>query len=90
MGCRNASKATGYFRCLPEQRHFYGKDLIFPIESTNGDIRHRLARFKREAKASSRSLEMVEVSLKLFHYSHDYPQNVVAFMTSKYPAKERI
>lgn len=72
---------AGFFRCLPERRHFYGKDLTFPIEGTNSDIRHRLARFKRKTKASSRSLEMVEVSLKLFHYFQDYSQNVVAFMT---------
>ena len=41
----------GFFRCLPENRHFYGKDLTFPIEATNSDIRHRLARFKRRTKA---------------------------------------
>ena len=37
----------GFFRLLPEDRHFYGKDLTFPIEQTNSDIRHRLARFVR-------------------------------------------
>ncbi|MBN9565217.1 MAG: IS1 family transposase, partial [Alphaproteobacteria bacterium] len=46
----------GFFRLLPEERHFYGKDLTFPIEATNSDIRHRLARFTRRTKASSRSL----------------------------------
>jgi insertion element IS1 protein InsB len=71
----------GFFRCLPEDRHFYGKDLTFPIEATNSDIRHRLARFKRKTKASSRSREMVDISLKLFHYFQDYPQNVLTFVT---------
>ena len=70
----------GFFRCLPKNRHFYGKDLTVPIEATNSDIRHRLARFKRRTKASSRSCKMVEMSLKLFHYFQDYPQNVFAFI----------
>lgn len=30
-----------------EERHFYGKELTFPIESRNSDIRHHLARFTR-------------------------------------------
>ena len=58
----------GFFRLLPEERHFYGKDLTFPIEATNSDIRHRLARFTRRTKASSRSLQMVEASLLLLHH----------------------
>ena len=35
----------GFFRLLPQDRHFYGKDLTFPIEQTHSDIRHRLACF---------------------------------------------
>ena len=66
----------GFFRCLPENRHFFGKDLTFTIESTNSDIRHRLARFKRKTKASSRSLDMVHRSLILFHHFQDNPQNL--------------
>lgn len=61
----------GFFRLLPEERHFYGKDLTFPIESSNSDIRHRLARFIRRTKASSRSIAMVHASLKLTHYLQD-------------------
>lgn len=53
---------------LPEDRHFTGKDLTFPIEATNSDIRHRLARFVRKTKASSRSRQMVDLSLRLFHH----------------------
>jgi insertion element IS1 protein InsB len=72
----------GFFRCLPEDRHYFGKDLTFPIESTHSDIRHRLARFKRKTKASSRSIKMVDISLKLFHYFQDYPQNTLPFISS--------
>lgn len=66
----------GFFRLLPEIRHFFGKDLTFPIEATNSDIRHRLARFKRKTKASSRSVDMVNRSLLMFHYFQDYPENL--------------
>jgi insertion element IS1 protein InsB len=57
-----------FFKLLPEGRHFYGKDLTFPIEATNSDIRHRLARFSRKTKASSRSLAMIDASIALFHH----------------------
>ena len=50
---------AGFYRLLPEERHFLGKDLTFPIEASNSDIRHRLARFVRRSKVSSRSLHMV-------------------------------
>ena len=70
----------GFFRCLPENRHFFGKDLTYIIEQTNSDIRHRLARFKRKSKASSRSIHMIHCSLKLFHYFQDRPENVTSFI----------
>jgi insertion element IS1 protein InsB len=57
----------GFYRVLPEERHFVGKDLTFPIEATNSDIRHRVARFHRRTKVTSRSKEMVDVSLNIFH-----------------------
>ena len=72
----------GFFRLLPPERHFFGKDLTFPIEATNSDIRHRLARFKRKTKASSRSLDMVGRSLLLFHYFQDYPSNIEPLLNS--------
>ena len=70
----------GFFRGLPEDRHFFGKDLTFVIESTNSDIRHRLARFKRKSKASSRSIDMVYRSLRLFHYFQDNHKNLQKFI----------
>ena len=69
----------GFFRLLPEERHFYGKDLTFPVEQTNSDLRHQLARFTRKTKASSRSLLMVHLSLKLAHHLQD-SQTLVQFM----------
>ena len=58
----------GFFRVLPKSRHFSGKDLTFPIEATNSDLRHRLARFYRRSKVTSRSLGMVHASVKLFEH----------------------
>jgi IS1 family transposase len=71
----------GFFRILLENRHFSGKDLTFPIEGTNSDICHRLARVKRKTKASSRSLDMVNRFLVLFHYFQDYPENSETWIT---------
>ena len=65
----------GFLRILPEERHFYGKDLTFPIESTNSDLRHRLARFHRRSKVTSRSVTMVQASLVLFHHLQK-PENL--------------
>jgi len=56
-----------FYRLLPEDRHFPGKDLTFPIEASNSDIRYRLAR----TKASSRSSYMIHASLKITHHLQD-------------------
>ena len=32
---------AGFYRLLPEDRHFPGKDLTFPIKASNSDIRNR-------------------------------------------------
>ena len=45
-----------------------GKDLTFPIEQDNSNIRHYLARFRRRSKVTSRSKDMVDVSLRLLHH----------------------
>jgi hypothetical protein len=62
---------AGFYQLLPEDRHFPGKDLTFPIEASNSDIRHRLAWFARRTKAFSRSLHMVHARLKLSHHLQD-------------------
>jgi IS1 family transposase len=38
-------ECSGFFRLLSEGRHFYGKDLTYPIEATHSNLRHGLARF---------------------------------------------
>jgi insertion element IS1 protein InsB len=36
----------GYQRCIPAQQLVTGKDLTYPIEQDNSNIRHYLARFR--------------------------------------------
>ncbi|MEM6602508.1 MAG: IS1 family transposase [Pseudomonadota bacterium] len=54
-----------YHQIIPEDQLFTGKDLTFPIEQDNSDVRHHLARMTRKTKVVSKSKEMVDISLKL-------------------------
>ena len=65
----------GFSRLLPENRHHIGKDLTFPIEQSNSDLRHRIGRFHRRSKITSRCEEMVHVSVKLFEHLRK-PENL--------------
>jgi IS1 family transposase/transposase-like protein len=56
-----------FFKHIPEDRHYYGKDITFPIEQSNSDIRHWLARFIRRSKSSTRSISMLASSIALMH-----------------------
>ena len=68
----------GFRRLIPEGQPFTGKDLTFSIEQDNSDIRHFLARFRRRAKVVSKTAEMVDLSLRIYHYFHDNPHNLAA------------
>jgi insertion element IS1 protein InsB len=61
----------GYHRLIPPEQRFTGKDLTVPIERDNSDIRHALARFRRRTKGVSKCPRMVDLSLRLYHHSHD-------------------
>jgi insertion element IS1 protein InsB len=61
----------GYHRLIPEDQLFTGKDLTVPIEQDNSDIRHFLARFRRRTKVVSKVVEMVDLSLRIYHHFHD-------------------
>src|SRR3954467_15112289 len=45
----------GFQRPSPAEQLFTGKDLTFPIEQDNSNIRHHLARFRRRSKVTSRT-----------------------------------
>jgi len=61
----------GYHRVIPEDRLFTGKDLTFPIEQDNSNVRHCLARFRRRTKVVSKCRTMVDLSLRLLHHLQD-------------------
>jgi insertion element IS1 protein InsB len=69
----------GYHRVIPEEQLYTGKDLIFSIEQDNSNIRHILARFRRKTKVVSRSERMVDLSLRLYHFLHDNPENLAQY-----------
>src|ERR1700691_1538536 len=60
-----------YHRLIPDDQLFTGKDLTVPIEQDNSTIRHYLARFRRRTKAVSKVVEMVDLSLRIYHHFHD-------------------
>ena len=65
----------GFHRLIPEDQLFTGKDLTFSIEQDNSNIRHFLARFRRRTKVVSKAVEMVDLSLRIYHHFHDNPSN---------------
>jgi len=64
----------GFHRCIPEEPLFTGKNLTFPIEQDHSDIRHDNARFRRRTQVVSKSIKMVDLTLRL-HHSLDIPEN---------------
>jgi insertion element IS1 protein InsB len=52
--------------------------LTFSIEQDNSNIRHFIARFRRRTKVVSKVEEMVDLSLRLYHFLHDNPKNFAA------------
>jgi IS1 family transposase len=64
---------------------FTGKDLTYPIEQSNSDVRNQAARFARRHKSSSRALDMVEITLKIVNKFRDknfLQQMCVGFIAS--------
>src|SRR5271168_4886686 len=70
----------GYHRLIPDDQLFTGKDLTVPIEQDNSNIRHFLARFRHRTKVVSKVVEMVDLSLRIYHHFHD---NLDAFVRSE-------
>ena len=68
----------GYHRVIPEGQLFTGKDLTFPIEQDNSNVRPDLARFRRKTKVVSKCRTMVNLSLRLLQYLQD-PANYATY-----------
>ncbi|MGH8552613.1 MAG: IS1 family transposase [Methylococcales bacterium] len=58
----------GYHRPIPEDPLLTGKDVTYPIEQDNSNIRHFLARFRRRTKVVSKCKKMVDSALRLYYY----------------------
>ena len=58
----------GYHRVISEAQLFTGKDLTFPIEQDNKNVRHCLGRFRRRTKVVSKCRTVVDLSLRLLHH----------------------
>ena len=59
-----------YERALPNGRHYIGKDQTYRIEQNNSRQRHWFARFKRRCVVVTRSLLMLELTMRLFATFH--------------------
>jgi len=68
----------GFHRLIPAEQLFTGKDLTFPIEQDNSNIRHYLARFRRRSKVTSRARHMIDSSLRLLHHLMQ-PENFLLY-----------
>jgi insertion element IS1 protein InsB len=68
---------AGYHRLFPEDQLLTGKDLTLSIEQDNSNVRHFVARFRRRTKVVSKVVDMVDLSLRVYHHFHD---NLEAFI----------
>jgi len=63
---------------IPPAQHIVSKAGTHLIESNNANTRHRLARFTRRTKVVSKSMTMVDLTMRLWaHFEH--PQNFAAY-----------
>ena len=51
---------------LPKDRHVIGKKYTTAIEQDNSDTRHHLARMTRRTKVVSKTVEMLNITIKLW------------------------
>ena len=61
---------AGFYKIIPRNKLFQGKDKTFSIEQNNGRQRHWFARFRRKTIENSRSLQMVEITRRIFAAIH--------------------
>jgi IS1 family transposase len=61
---------SGFSKIIPNNRLFQGKSKTFSIEQNNGRQRHWFARFRRKTSANTRSLEMLEITMRIFAAIH--------------------
>jgi insertion element IS1 protein InsB len=59
-----------YESALPVGQHHIGKDLTYRIEQNNSRQRHWFARFTRKSLVVSHSMQMIELTMRLFAAFH--------------------
>jgi insertion element IS1 protein InsB len=59
-----------YDSALPVGKHHIGKDLTYQSEQNNSRQRYWFARFKRRSLVVSRSMLMIELTMRLFAAFH--------------------
>ncbi|WP_158706887.1 IS1 family transposase [Candidatus Phycorickettsia trachydisci] len=57
---------SAFKQVLPPKRHVVGKEHTLTIERDNSNTRHHLGRMTRKTKVVSKSLEMVDITLKMW------------------------
>ena len=60
-----------FAKIIPEEKHFAGKEFTTSIEQNNSNTRNDVGRFIRRTKIVSKSIEMVENTMKLWVYLED-------------------
>jgi len=61
---------AGFNKVIAPQMLHQGKDKTYRIEQNNCRQRHWFARFRRRTVTVSRSLEMVEITMRIFAAIH--------------------
>jgi len=54
-----------YRKVIPKQNHIVGKVGTIPIEQNNSNVRHYAGRFTRRTKVVSKSIEMIDLTLRI-------------------------
>ncbi|MFV0386070.1 IS1 family transposase [Paracoccus sp. (in: a-proteobacteria)] len=62
---------ASYAAVLPQGTHFTGKSLTQKLESLNANVRHRLARFARRTRCTTKCPRMAYLSALLFMQDHN-------------------
>ena len=67
------------------EKDFIGKQYTPPIERHNSNTRHYLGRFHRRTKIVSRSMEMVDISIKLQTIRYEHPHLMAKYLKPVFP-----
>ena len=60
-----------YGKIIPEVRHVVGKEHTISIEQNNSNVRHYLGRMTRRTKVVSRSMLMIDLSLRIHWFLNE-------------------